>query len=426
MCRKKARILSFEGRRNGLIKKLKAKFIIINMLIAITISLAAFGVLYKSTYDRYYNDSIQAMKTAVSTSFDYDLPFDIGNKKNRNEIVAFYVTLTHDGRMDALIGNNVKITDKEKFEKLVLACCESNNKIGTIKTENLRYMVTNSRYYGKVVAFADISKEAEALASLCKTCVIIGSVIFTAFLVISFIFASWAINPVKKAIDNQNRFVADASHELKTPITAILANAEILSSTPEASIGEKQKQINYIKSEAESMSKLVYDMLTLAKNDFSRPKRSKLTVINLSEIVKTSALHFEAVIFEANKVLNCNIQDGLFIKGDEKELLRLCGVLLENAVKYTNDGGNIDIFLYEAAGRVNFTVRNSGEPIPKEKLPHIFDRFYRPDDARARQTGGFGLGLSIAKEIVQYHKGKISVESSDKIGTAFNMSFKKH
>jgi signal transduction histidine kinase len=248
---------------------------------------------------------------------------------------------------------------------------------------------------------------------------------FLVFLAISIVFANWAVNPVKRAVEKQNRFVADASHELKTPLTVVLANAELLSASPEATVAEKQKQIDHIKSEAGNMSMLVHDMLTLAKSDFSKKKKIKYSPVNASEILNSVVLAFEAPVFESGKKLKSEIADSLYIGGDEKALERLFYILLDNAVKYSNEGGDIDVFLYEAAGKVNLTVRNSGLPIPKEHLTHIFDRFYRPDDARARRYGGFGLGLSIAKDTVEKHGGKISVESSDEIGTAFNVSFKK-
>lgn len=412
-----------------MIKKLKFKFIVINMLIVVTVFLAAFTFLYSTTSEKFYADSISAMQAAVDTPFDFDTRFDIGMEAPANRrpdgTVTFYVTVNKDGSVGSLIGNNVTVTDEKKFENLVKECYFSKDKTGVIKKEGLRYMVTESRFYGDVVAFADISSETEALSRLKTVCLTIGGVMFAVFLLISIAFAQWAINPVKRSIEKQNRFIANASHELKTPLTVVLANAELLSASPDATVGEKQKQIEHIKSEANSMNLLVCDMLTLAKSDFSKKKTKNFVPVNISELLKSVVLAFEAPVFESGKTLKSDIADGLFVKGDEKMLERLLYVLLDNAVKYSNEGGNIDVFLYEALGKINISVRNSGRPIPKKHLAHIFDRFYRPDDARARQAGGFGLGLSIAKDTAEMHEAKISVESSDEIGTAFNLSFKK-
>lgn len=412
-----------------MIKKLKIKFVIINMLIVAAVFSVAFAFLYNTTSKKYYGDSISAMKSAVDTPFDFDTYFDVGkgagSRRAKNGIVTFYVTINSDGSVGSLIGNNVTVTNEVKFENLVKSCYTSDDKIGVIKKEELRYMVTDSKFYGDVVAFADISAELDALSRLKTLCLIIGGVMFLVFLAISVAFAQWAINPVKRSIEKQNRFIADASHELKTPLTVVLANAELLSASPDATIREKQKQIEHIKSEAKGMNMLVCDMLTLAKSDFSKKEKTKSSPVNLSELLKSVVLAFEAPVFESGKTLKSEITDGLCIIGDVKKLERLFYILLDNAVKYSNAGGNIEVFLYEASGKINLTVRNSGLPIPKEHLVHIFDRFYRPDDARARQAGGFGLGLSIAKDTVEKHGGKISVESSDKIGTAFNISFKK-
>ncbi len=412
-----------------MIRKLKFKFVIINMLIVVSVFLTAFAFLYNTTRRKYYEDSISEMRLAVDAPVGFDTHFDFGKENSaqikRNGIVTFYVTIKPDGSAGSLIGRGVGVTNEEKFKQIVENCYLSEDKIGVIKKEELRYMVTESKFYGDVVAFAIISAELEALANLKAACLIIGSGMFLVFLVISILFASWAINPVKRSIEKQNRFIADASHELKTPLTVVLANADLLAASPDATVREKQKQIEHIKSEANSMNLLVCDMLTLAKSDFSKKRKSKPVPVDVSELLKSVVLTFEELIFEAGKTLSCNISDSLFVGGDEKMLERLFRILLDNAVKYSNEGGHIDVFLYEASGKVNLTVRNSGIPVPKEHLKHIFDRFYRPDDARARQTGGFGLGLSIAKDTVEKHGGKISAESSAQIGTAFNVSFKK-
>lgn len=412
-----------------MIKRLKLKLVVINMLIVVAVLSAAFAFLYLTTYKKYYDDSISAMKDALNTPFDFDTHFDVGKDASKrpssNAIVTFYVTVGKGGKVGALIGNNVTVTDEEKFAKLVRECFSSEDKIGVIKREELRYMVAKSRFYGDVVAFADISAEIEALSRLKTLCLAIGAAAFAIFLAISVLFANWAVNPVKRSVEKQNRFIADASHELKTPLTVVLANAELLSASPEATVAEKQKQIEHIKSEANNMNMLVCDMLTLAKSDFAKKEKQSLEPVNVSEILSSVVLAFEAPVFESGKTLESNIEDSLFISGAEKSLERLFYILLDNAVKYSNEGGSIDVFLYETAGRVNVTVRNSGLPIPSEHLPHVFDRFYRPDDARSRQSGGFGLGLSIAKDTVEKHGGRISVESSDEIGTAFNISFKK-
>lgn len=413
-----------------MITRLKLKLILINMLIVAAVCLAAFAFLYNTTGQGYYDDSIAAMKLAVASPFDFDTHFDVGkgspSRKNRNGIVTFYVTVRPDGTAGALIGNNVTVTNEEKFKALVEGCLESKNKIGVIKSEELRYMVTESRYYGTVVAFADIGAELEALSDLERTCSIIGGVALFVFLAISIAFAHWAATPVKRSIEKQNRFIADASHELKTPLTVVLANAELLSASPEATVGEKQKQIEHIKSEAENMNMLVCDMLTLAKSDFSKTEPQKLMPVDLSELLGSVVLAFEAPVFESGKTLDSRIADGIYINGERKSLERLFKILLDNAVKYSNEGGNIGVYLYEAPGKVCAVVHNSGLPIPKEHLPHVFDRFYRPDDARARQSGGFGLGLAIARDTAEKHGAKISVESSDDIGTAFTVTFKKH
>lgn len=409
-----------------MIKKLKAKIISANMLFVILILLTAFLILFFSMKRSYYNDSIDAMKKAVKAPFGFSEQFRFGKneKRDTDDIIAFYVTINKDGSVGSLIGANITITDNAQFEKMVLSCL-SSKKTGVIKKENLRYMVTESKYFGTVVAFADMTNENESISELCKMCLFIGIGMFILFFAVSVLLANWAVKPVKKSIEQQNRFIADASHELKTPLSVILANTDIISSHPDSYVGEQQKWLSYIKTEANSMNELVCDMITLAKNDSERIEKKEFVRVNLSDTVNSAVLPFESVAYECGKELCYEINDGITVNGDTKSLERLAKILLDNAVKYANPGGRINVYLYELQNKVIFTVRNSGEPIEADRLAHIFDRFYRIDDARARETGGFGLGLSIAKDIAEKHKATISVESNERIGTAFTVTFKK-
>ena len=166
------------------------------------------------------------------------------------------------------------------------------------------------------------------------------------------------------------------------------------------------------------MRGLVEDMLFLAKNDAARAPLHPAE-LSMSELTMGCLLPFESVAFEAGVTLESRIEPGLSLRGDEAQLRRLVMILLDNAVKYAGEGGNVELTLSRQGDRLKLWVRNTGEPIPPEHLPHLFERFYRADSSRSRERGGYGLGLAIAQTIVDSHGGRLSVTSSAETGTCF-------
>ena len=238
------------------------------------------------------------------------------------------------------------------------------------------------------------------------------------FFAISLFLARLSLKPVERAWTQQRQFVADASHELKTPLTVILANTGIMAAHPDATVASQRKWLGYIQEEAQRMKELVEDMLFLAKHDGAeRPKDSR--TVNFSDLVTGCVLRFESVAFERQVELNSHIQPGLSLSGEPDSLERLVMILLDNAVKYAGDRGRVDVDLSRRQERAVLSVRNTGEPIPPEHLEHLFERFYRVDGSRSRKEGGYGLGLAIAHTIVQSHRGQIEVRSSREEGTVF-------
>lgn len=170
------------------------------------------------------------------------------------------------------------------------------------------------------------------------------------------------------------------------------------------------------------MRGLVNDLLFLTKLDYKENIIS-FNEINLTDLVWSVILPFESLIFENNKKLESNIDSDIFFMGNENQIKQLVVILVDNAIKYCSEKGTIKISLNKNQNKINMCVNNSGAPIPKEEQKHIFERFYRVDKSRVREKGGYGLGLSIAKEIVELHKGQISVISDEKSGTTFKIVF---
>jgi signal transduction histidine kinase len=233
------------------------------------------------------------------------------------------------------------------------------------------------------------------------------------------------MKPVAKAWAQQQQFVADASHELKTPLTAILATNNILLSNPEYTIGEQRKWIENSQAEANHMKDLINNMLFLAKSEDEKVQLM-MSELSLSDIVTDTTLQFEPVAFENGTLIDSNIEGAITIQGDLTQMRQLVHILIDNACKYAGENGLVTVTLMRAPGTIRLEVNNTGTPIPNEDLPHIFERFYRSDKARTQQnqSGGYGLGLAIAKSIADRHKAQISAASSEADGTTFSVVFK--
>jgi signal transduction histidine kinase len=247
----------------------------------------------------------------------------------------------------------------------------------------------------------------------------ISFVIFLICLILSvfiaWLLSIWAVKPVKISFEKQRRFVGDASHELKTPLSVIATNMDVLVSE----VGEN-KWTGYIQKEVHRMSNLVKDLLYLAKSDASK-EINDFIEFDLSRAVISAVLPFETIIFDSGKRLSINIQEKIMYKGVQQRIEQLIIILLDNAIKYSFEGSEIKIELKTNGAKKIISVYNSGEGIPLEKQKLIYERFYRLDSSRNRNTGGFGLGLAIAKNIVDSHKGKIHLTSEEGKFTEFTI-----
>ena len=238
---------------------------------------------------------------------------------------------------------------------------------------------------------------------------LIGLAAFAALFGFSYLLSGLITRPVEKAWQEQQRFLSDASHELKTPLTVILSSADLLAQSAE---GQEQGYVDNIRSESRRMKKLVESMLTLARADDGGHKLV-FAPLDWSDVVTDTALLFEPVAFEAGRELLYSIDEGLRVSGDADKLRQLVGILLDNAIKYAPEHTPIRLTLAAEEKNARLTVENGGQPIPPEVVAHLFDRFYRADSARSGPEG-FGLGLSIAQSIAREHQGAIRCESDSR------------
>jgi signal transduction histidine kinase len=234
---------------------------------------------------------------------------------------------------------------------------------------------------------------------------------FFIFLGLSILLSKWAVHPVEQVWIQQRQFIGDASHELKTPLTVILTNAE-LAGNAEYSKAEREQFVKNIQTVSGHMKNLIEQMLTLSRADNS-VEQPKVSSFCFGAAVSNVLLVFEAVLFETGHLVSVEIDDTILVSGDDRQLAQVVEILLDNAIKYAEKNGKIQITLKKSGhSHCLLTVANEGEPIPAEELKNLFKRFYRADTARSRD-GSFGLGLSIAESIIIRHKGKIWAESKN-------------
>ncbi len=227
--------------------------------------------------------------------------------------------------------------------------------------------------------------------------------------------AGRALVPIRRALESQRRFVSDASHELRTPLASIKANSELLAMYPEKTVAENRDQVEAIAAEVDQMASLVEDLLTLARADEGRlPIRRELVDLGAlgSEVVRD----LEPLAAGKGVRIRTNLS-GSPVTGDRQLLRQLATILLENAVKYTPEGGTVTL----RCGNGEFSVADTGPGIAREQQQRLFDRFYRVDEARTRESGGTGLGLSIGRWIAEAHGGTVMVESTPGEGSVFTV-----
>jgi signal transduction histidine kinase len=241
------------------------------------------------------------------------------------------------------------------------------------------------------------------------TCVILF--VFSLFL------SRWATKPVKAAFEKQQRFVSDASHELATPLTTIGTNADVL----EHEIGRNQR-LTQIKEQSERMGLLLSNLLTLARSDEKQIATVKAQY-DLSATVLSSALEFESRAFEEGRNYSYQIAPDVLATGDEAQTKQLITIFVDNALKHSDPGGEVTVSLTNVVGVPNLRIYNTGAGVAPEDYQRIFDRFYRSDSSRARETGGYGLGLSIAQTIAKAQNISIAVDGKYGSWVAFTLRF---
>lgn len=400
-----------------MMKSLRRKFVLITMLLVSVVLIAVFFGIWFYNKTSMERQSYRTLERAVERGDPKEAWFEVGGDvpPDFQRDPVFVVSVSSDGSVALVSSDRVHVGDEELRTYVTRVLAERNDR-GELAAYDLRYLVWEEHDGSARIAFAPLSLERDMLGNVALITGICVAAAFVVFLGVSILLSRWALRPVEYAWAQQSRFMADASHELKTPLTIILANTGILKNDP--GMGEEQRTwLDSTEKEAHRMKGLVTDMLFLTQRDDGSPRVDR-TSQNYSAIVETSALAFESVAFERGLSLEVAVEPDIRVLCDAAQIRQLIAILVDNAVKYARDGSEIHVRLLKRQGHAVLTVFNEGDVIPKEQLRQLFDRFFRRDASRA--TEGSGLGLSIAKTIAQEHRGRITA-SSDRTGTVFTV-----
>ena len=396
-----------------MIRKLRLKFVAICMALVTAILAVVFFSVYLSMARNISDLSRQVLyrvsqEETIGGMTRPDISIAIGGDRVLLPYFTVNVWPSRGGGYTAQItgGTYSNLEDTEELTAILQDCLSQNRQEGTVSGYHLRYLRQDNGLYEKL-AFVDMSMEQAVLRRMMGSYLVIALAALSLLLGVSVLLSHWATRPVEKAWKQQRQFLSDASHELKTPLTVILSNAELLE---HAALPDKPARwTDNILSEAGRMRSLVEEMLTLARAD-NMVRTAVMAEVSLSDVAADCALAFEPVAFEAGKPLEYQIADGTLVLGDGDKLRQLISILLDNAIKYGADGGTITLSLQKTDRQARLTVSNPGDPIPPEQLGRLFERFYRADVSRGEKSG-FGLGLPIARTIAEEHKGTLRAES---------------
>ncbi len=395
-----------------MLKKLRLKFICINMAIVTAMLCVIFGTVYYFTSRNLETDSLQMMQAVASGP---QLPGRPGELPDNVNLPYFSVQQGPHGELLVSDTGYFDLSDEDYVREVVAAAEAAGGQSGVLKQYGLRFCYVQSIPF-KSLVFADISSERATLSNLVRTCVLIGFASFLVFSALSVFLARWAVRPVETAWAQQKQFVADASHELKTPLTVILTNAELLHD-PACPASARAHSANSILTMAHQMRGLVEGLLELARVDNGAVKTA-FSELEYSDLVGDALLPFEPLFFEKGLFLRSTITPGLTLRGSAQHLHQTVEILLDNALKYAAPASAVQLKLSRQGQHALLSVASCGDTISRDDLKNIFRRFYRIDKARSASSS-YGLGLSIAERIVTEHGGRIWAESENGVNTFF-------
>ena len=398
-------------------KKTRRKIVAAIMSILVLLWVGTLGVIYASSFLEMKNQNEQMLQMhaqmytlshSINEMIPQNRPFpggDPGKKPGfdpespKFQLSTFYtVAISKDGEVLEIKNDPPTVHTDEDLIQFAKGVIANGKETGTQK--NLAFLKTDKGSF-VLVTFMDNTVVNESAMTLFRYTLIFGGVALVLFFFLSVFLARKIVDPLEDSYQKQKQFISDAGHELKTPVSVISANAELLS----RQIGDNQWLSN-IQYENERMGMLVGQLLDLARTENVAPQMEK---IDFSRLVAGEALPFESVAFEKGLTLNSNITNDIGVIGNSTQLKQIVSILLDNAIRHSEGQGEVWLTLTKEHGLAKLSVVNKGDEIPAEQRERIFERFYRVDTARNGEDKHYGLGLAIAKAIVDAHHGHIEV-----------------
>ena len=385
-----------------MIKKLRVKFVCYIMLLVTILLVLSLTVLIS-----YIQKGMVGERYAIL----HRIAEDPGRKFrpstiDETEFYPPYFALVRDknGDLHAFGDSLFDLSETEVLEKLYERTLEIGRLEGVVEEYDLRF-VRMETLLGPELVFADMTGERAMTRHLVKNSILVWLCALVIFTGISVLLSTWAVKPVEQAWRQQEQFVSDASHELKTPLTVIMANAELLQQ-PGYSDEQRRGFSENILSMSRQMRRLVESLLDLARLDSLRETENLMADLDLSSMVEDCILPFEPLYFERGLTLLTKVEPDIRVHGNEQVLRQCVDILLDNAQKYS-EPGTVQVCLRRNGLQAELTVTNPTSELSENERRNIFNRFFRRDTARTG-TGSYGLGLAIAEGIVERHNGKIS------------------
>ncbi len=361
----------------------------------VSLELYSIEIQYRKNMTVPYAESHQAVKRSFNEIFSDGIPQTLNNAS------CFYCIIDNSGNIIEInSGNLTETVTEEKIKKYI---SEKSDKIDIGEKSYNIFLKSNDNL--KVWAFVHNSQWEQNRRTLIWVSVISGGVMIVLVTLLIFFVSGRAVKPISESMSKQKKFISNVSHELKTPITVISATTELM---------ERKNGVDTlaecIRAQTEKMAKLVNEMLTLTRLSEAQKQTSDFKQFDLSEMIKKSALYFESLAFEEEKKIHADIDEGIGFTGISEKIDNLTGILLDNAIKYSDKNALISISLKKEKDGIILTCKNPCSDFNENNKNMLFERFYRGDESHSNEKEGFGLGLSIAKEIVDLHDGKIKVD----------------
>lgn len=403
-----------------MIKKLRLKFILISMLSLVIVLILIIGSINISNYQAITKKADETIKIIINNNGRY--PYKFPDKHSNNEFTspeAFYetryfsVVINKQKEIIRIDLENVSVIDENNAYEYTLKILKKNKDKGFI--DNYRYFKIDIDKYSTMCIFLDCNRSLNIYYQFLQSSIMMSIIVIILVLALVILFSSIITAPLAKTYQKQKQFITNASHDLKTPLTIINGSCEILEYND-----LNNEWIQTIKEQVAKLTSLTNKLVFLTKMDESA-NECQFEDFSLSETIEELIIPYQQLLDSQNKHFNYDIQPNIIYHGNEKMISEMITLLLDNALKYSNDLGNVDLQVQKSGRNIKIVLSNTADNIPVGNLDKLFERFTRLDSSRNSDTGGHGIGLSVVKTIVETHKGKIKATSDDGRTIAFTI-----